>query len=65
MGEDTRARIGDAFDLRELDWIRVKGKTQPAAIYELAAEAGTLPPQRRELFTRYLRAISPLYTTPA
>jgi adenylate cyclase len=43
VGEDTWNRVRDAFEARELDWIRVKGKAQPVAIYELLSEAGALP----------------------
>jgi adenylate cyclase len=53
VGEDTWKLVSDAFEVRELDWIRVKGKTRPVAIYELASESGGLTPHRRELFARY------------
>ena len=53
LGEETWKRVHDAFEARELDWVRVKGKTQPVAIYELAAEAGQLPAKRREVFLRF------------
>ena len=39
-GEDTWTRARDRFEFRELDWIRVKGKVKPVAIYELAGEPG-------------------------
>ncbi len=35
LQESTKLAIGNDFLLRELDWIRVKGKSQPARIYEL------------------------------
>ena len=47
VGEDTWTRVQAAFEGRELDWIRVKGKAQPVAIYELLAEAGRLSEPRR------------------
>jgi adenylate cyclase len=34
--ESTRQRLGDGFLLRELDSIRVKGKVEPVAIYEVS-----------------------------
>jgi len=42
IGESTRERLGDAFVLRELDRVRVKGKAEPVAIYEPLGLAGTL-----------------------
>jgi adenylate cyclase len=34
VGEGTRSMLGDEFVLRELDRVRVKGKSEPVAIYE-------------------------------
>ena len=53
VGEETWRRVGGQFEARELDWIRVKGKQQPVAIYELAAEAGRLDDGRRQVFSRF------------
>jgi adenylate cyclase len=53
LGEDTRHRVGDAFETRELDWIRVKGKTRPVAIYELLAEPGRLSEMAARLRDSY------------
>lgn len=53
IGEDTRARVGGAFECRELDWIRVKGKEHPVSIYELAAADGALSADRRALFAHF------------
>jgi adenylate cyclase len=53
VGEDTWARVSAQFEVRELDWIRVKGKQEPVAIYELISEAGALDPRRRELLARF------------
>lgn len=39
ISENTRAQIGDEFLLREIDSVRVKGKVQPALIYELLSRA--------------------------
>jgi adenylate cyclase len=50
VGEDTWRHVHGAFDGRELDWIRVKGRTAPVAIYELADEAGALDARRVEVF---------------
>ena len=39
ISESTLRQIGSEFVVRELDLIRVKGKTQPVAIYELLGPA--------------------------
>lgn len=38
ISENTRELIADAFILRELDLLRVKGKNKPVRVYELVAE---------------------------
>ena len=43
--ETTVALAGDAFAWRELDAIRVKGRTQALKIYELLARAAELTPR--------------------
>jgi adenylate cyclase len=53
VGEETHGRVQGAFEMRELDLLRVKGKAQPVAVYELAAEVGGLDAARRELFARF------------
>ena len=53
LGEDTWTRVHSEFETRELDWIRVKGKMKPVAIYELVSEAGALDDRRKETFRRY------------
>jgi adenylate cyclase len=35
VSEHTHAQIGDEFVCREIDCVRVKGKTQPVTVYEL------------------------------
>ncbi len=35
VSESTRKAAGDDFVYREIDWVRVRGRTQPLAIYEL------------------------------
>ena len=44
VGEGTRAQLGDAFVLRELDRVRVKGKAEPVGIYEPLGPAGRVDP---------------------
>jgi adenylate cyclase len=48
IGENTARLIGDAFRLRELDQVRVKGRKQPVRIYELLAAAGDALPEQVE-----------------
>ena len=58
ISQSTRERAGDLFDLRELDLIRVKGKTEPVAIYELADFQGGTPPQKQQVLTLYEEGLS-------
>jgi adenylate cyclase len=58
LGEDTQSLIRDQFVTRELDWIRVKGKTRPVAIYELVAEAGALEARQREVFAQFAEGLA-------
>ena len=53
VGEDTWRRVREAFEGRELDWIRVKGKTKPVAIHELWSETGRLPESASQLRSSY------------
>ena len=57
VGEDTWMRVQTEFEARELDWIRVKGKTQPVAIYELLSEANALSEPMREVRDRYAEGL--------
>jgi adenylate cyclase len=57
VGEDTWRLVHEAFEGRELDWIRVKGRTAPVAIYELAGERGEIDAQRRELFQQFAEGL--------
>lgn len=41
MSEHVVQEAKEVFDFRELDTIRVKGKTQGIKIYELLGETGT------------------------
>jgi adenylate cyclase len=62
VGEDTWMRVRRDFEARELDRIRVKGKQQPIAIYELLAEAGGLATDRRRVCDRFAEGLE-LYRT--
>lgn len=41
ISDSTRADLGDAFALRPIDNVLVKGKTKPVRIYEVLGPAGT------------------------
>jgi adenylate cyclase len=58
VGDSTRAAAADAFVFRFLDLVAVKGKTEPAAVYELLAPAGALPPEREPLLAIYSRGLA-------
>ncbi len=56
--EATATAAGDAFCFREVDRVRVKGKTRGVAVYELAGEAGSLPEDLRAGFARFAEALA-------
>ena len=56
--ETTVAATGAAFAWRELDAIRVKGRTTPVKIYELVAEAGQETPQQQEAAVAYAQGLT-------
>ncbi len=58
IGENTAALVGDAFVLREVDRVRVVGKTIPTRVYELVAASRTpLPDELLETLRRYAVAL--------
>src|SRR4029079_15409705 len=56
--ETTVAATGNAFTWRELDSVRVKGRTTPLRIYELVAEAGEVSPDRQEAAVAYSEGLA-------
>lgn len=54
----TYDMAGDTIEAREIDLIGVVGREEPVRIYELAAMAGELPPERRKLYDIYAAALS-------
>ena len=48
IGENTANLLDDAFLIREVDLVRVKGRAQTVRIYELIAHAGTPLPEKRQ-----------------
>ena len=49
LGDGARARAGEAIVCREVDVVRVKGKTEPTTIHELLGMAGETPASVLEL----------------
>jgi len=59
IGENTAELVGNAFVLRELDKVQVKGRQQALRIYELVAVAGAaLPPERTQMLGLYASALA-------
>jgi adenylate cyclase len=56
--EMTVARTGSAFAWRELDAIRVLGRSTPVKIYELLAEAGHETPQQAAAAAAYAEGLA-------
>jgi adenylate cyclase len=57
LSETTADVVKDEFVLRKLDLLRVKGKQQPIAVFELIGERAKSS-ERPELFTRYEAALA-------
>jgi adenylate cyclase len=53
ISEQTQAMAASAIESRELDFIRVAGKTEPARIFELMARRGELSAERVGLRDRF------------
>ncbi len=57
VSETTHAEVAEAYEFRELDVVRVKGKQQPIRIYELRARKGEDPrPEFVEAWNAALQA---------
>jgi adenylate cyclase len=58
IGEDTARMVQDLFLLREIDFVRVKGKEKPLRVYELIGNSGmSLPQQKEEAFQIYAEGL--------
>jgi adenylate cyclase len=53
LGEDTWTVVHDAFETRELDWVRVKGRGARVTIYELVAGKDGIDARQREAFRHF------------
>jgi adenylate cyclase len=56
LGETTAQAIGSQFEMREIDIISVKGKTETTRVFELMAAAGRLSEELARLRERYEQA---------
>jgi adenylate cyclase len=56
IGQSTAEMLGPQFEMREIDAIFVKGKTETTRIFELIATAGQLPEQWQNLRECYEEA---------
>jgi adenylate cyclase len=50
ISESTLNEIGDEFYVREVDHVRLKGKTRPVGIYEVLGDASYQPTAEQRLF---------------
>jgi adenylate cyclase len=57
MGAGTWGRVKNDVEARELDLVRVAGKTQAVAVYELLALRGELAPEKRKVVDLYAKAL--------
>ena len=58
ISEFTYERIKDIFICRELDYVRVQGKQQPVAIYEVIAEKESLTLEQNALCLSFAKALA-------
>jgi adenylate cyclase len=57
ISDATLAALGDTFEVRRLDRLRVKGKEQPVDVYELLAAKGTISPEQQQFINEFHQAI--------
>ena len=57
LGEATREQVKDKFELRQLDRVAVKGKTQGVNIYELLGVRGAVPAGLLQARDQYEQAL--------
>jgi class 3 adenylate cyclase len=58
ISQQTRANAGAAIETRELDRIRVVGKSRPVSVFELIGLAGAISPAARELRDAFEAALA-------
>lgn len=57
LSEETRAQAGDAIEVRELDRIRVVGKTDAVSVFELLGVAGGITAETGEMRDAFAAAL--------
>ena len=57
VGEETYAKISEAYDCRELDLVKVKGKMRPVHVYQPIALKGKLSDTDTQTLRRYHDAL--------
>ncbi len=57
VADDTYKACKDRFIWRDLDYVIVMGKTEPAQVFELIAESGNMPPGYDKLLPAYHEAL--------
>ena len=57
ISEDTWLLARDAVEARELDWVRVVGRSEPVRLYELLCRKGELTAEQAALRTRFEAAL--------
>jgi adenylate cyclase len=58
VGESTAQLAADAYVFREVDRVRVKGKTVPTRVHELLGRHGEIPERVREQMALYEQALT-------
>ncbi len=58
VSQTTRAAAGASLAAREVDRVRVIGRGEPLALFELAGPEATLAPATRALYERYAEALA-------
>ena len=58
IGPRTRELVGDAFETRELDRVRVAGKHEAVAIHQLLCRKGELSPEKWEVLDLYAHGLA-------
>ncbi|MFH1416004.1 MAG: adenylate/guanylate cyclase domain-containing protein [Elusimicrobiota bacterium] len=57
ISEFTKAHVENEVELRELDALKVKGKTKPVHVYELMALKGELPEEKQKAIRLFKQGI--------
>ncbi len=58
ISDETRRLAGEMIEVREIDWIAVKGRTEPATIYELVGLGGEVVKEKLDVRDRYAEGLA-------